>query len=83
MIKFYIGTEVHFMNDLGEDITEQIKEAQRRDEEYGYKDRINGYYDKWYRYNRVDGGAAYDKGVQRAVTSGKCKGDMTIIECMH
>ena len=36
------------------------------DEQKGYTDRKAGYYDKWYRYNRADDGAAYDAGVMRA-----------------
>ena len=50
------------------------------DEQRGYKDRLAGYYDKWYRYNRIDDGAAYDKGVVRAVDSGKCPDHFTLIE---
>ena len=42
-------------------------EIERKDEECGYCDRMNHYYDKWYRYNRADEGAAYDRGVRRAV----------------
>lgn len=45
---------------------------QERDEAQGYRDRIAGYYDKWYRYNRPDDGAAYDAGCVRAVDSRKC-----------
>ncbi len=50
------------------------------DEERGYRDRLAGYYDKWFRYNRVDNGAAYDKGCVRAVDSGKCPDHFTLIE---
>lgn len=42
------------------------------DEQRGYKDRLSGFYDKWYRYNRSDDGAAYDAGCVKAVDSGKC-----------
>ena len=49
------------------------------DEERGYKDRKAGFYDKWYRYNRADDGAAYDKGCARAVASGKCPDHFTLI----
>jgi len=28
----------------------------------GRRDAAGGYYDKWYRYNRLDEGAAYDAG---------------------
>ena len=36
----------------------------------GKKERMAGYYDKWYRYNRKDDGAAYDAGVKAAIDSG-------------
>ena len=49
------------------------------DEQRGYKDRLAGFYDKWYRYNRPDDGAAYDKGCLRAVDSGKCPDHFTLI----
>ena len=50
------------------------------DETRGYNDRKAGYYDKWFRYNRKDDGALYDKGVVRAVDSGKCPDYFTLIE---
>ena len=50
------------------------------DEKKGYTDRLAGYYDKWYRYNRQDEGAAYDKGCVKAVNSGKCPDYFTLIE---
>ena len=53
---------------------------QTTDEQRGYKDRLAGYYDKWYRYNRPDDGAEYDKGCVKAVESGKCKEGFTLIE---
>lgn len=55
-------------------------ETQRKDEAKGYKDRIAGYYDKWYRYNRSDDGAAYDAGCVKAVNSGRCGKDFTLID---
>lgn len=55
-----------------------LKTAER-DIKIGYRDRLVGYYDKWYRYNRKDGGKAYDKGVQIALTKKTCKPDMRII----
>jgi len=56
------------------------KMRQVTDEQRGYKDRLAGYYDKWYRYSREDDGAAYDKGVVKAVNSGKCPDYFTLIE---
>jgi len=50
------------------------------DENCGYTDRLAGYYDKWYRYNRIDDGAAYDRGCVKAVNSGKCPENFTLIE---
>jgi len=53
----------------------------KSDETKGYLDRIAGFYDKWYRYNRNDDGAAYDAGCRRAISSGKVKTDsFTLIE---
>ena len=51
------------------------------DESRGYKDRMAGYYDKWFCYNRQDDGAAYDKGCVRAVNTGKVPDHFTLIEC--
>ena len=53
----------------------------RTDEQRGYSDRVNGYYDKWYRYNRQDDGAEYDRGCRRARDSGKCVAWFNLIEC--
>ena len=53
---------------------------QQTDEQRGYRDRMAGHYDKWYRYNRPDEGAGYDKGCVAAVNSGKCPDDFTLIE---
>ncbi len=72
------------------EINEAIKEldnisceAQRitakNDIKAGYRDRMLGYYDKWYRYNKRDEGAAYDKGVQLAIKRKTCEPDMRII----
>ena len=52
-----------------------------KDFQAGRRERIAGYYDKWYRYNRKDSGAAYDDGCKAAVESGKAKADVHIIEC--
>jgi hypothetical protein len=47
----------------------------------GKRDRMAGYYDKWYRYNHNDNGAAYDAGVKAAVDDKDCVPYCTIIEC--
>lgn len=46
----------------------------------GKKDRMIGYYDKWYRYNRTDDGASYDAGCRAAIESGRAKNECIIIE---
>ena len=51
------------------------------DTQRGYADRKAGFYDKWFRYNRNDDGAAYDAGCVQAVNSGKCPNHFTLIEC--
>jgi hypothetical protein len=51
------------------------------DVERGYNERMAGFYDKWYRYNRKDEGAEYDKGVVLATNSTECKNECVIIEC--
>ena len=56
----------------------KIKEK-TSDEARGYRDRKAGYYDKWFRYNRADEGAAYDAGCVRAVNTGKCPEYFTLI----
>lgn len=38
----------------------------RKDYKAGIADCQAGQYDKWYRYNRADNGAAYDAGWQEA-----------------
>lgn len=40
------------------------------DRQNGYRDAQYGIYDKFYRYNRNDDGAAYDEGWQSAVNDG-------------
>ena len=39
-----------------------IRETFKRDMEAGARDAKAGFYDKWYRHNRVDEGAAYEAG---------------------
>jgi hypothetical protein len=46
----------------------------------GYKERMTGYYDKYYRYTFSDNGAAYDAGCQMATQNPKCKKECTFIE---
>ncbi len=58
----------------------QITETTVKDFQAGKRDRCAGYYDKWYRYNRADDGAAYDAGCKAAIDSGKASDHVTIIE---
>ena len=58
-----------------------ITPTQIRDFTTGERDRMVGYYDKWYRYNRQDDGTAYDDGVKNALLNPKCPGPCVIIEC--
>ena len=53
----------------------------KTDEARGRRDRLAGFYDKWYRYNRADEGMEYDRGCVAAVDSGKCPEHFTLIEC--
>lgn len=47
----------------------------------GRRDRMVGYYDKWYRYNHCADGRAYDAGVKDAIADPKCVAHCNIIEC--
>ena len=55
-------------------------ETAKKDIECGYRDRMVGYYDKWYRYSHADEGRAYDLGVRYATEQPKCSGEFHIIE---
>jgi len=59
----------------------KMNSTAKKDEKRGYSDRKAGFCDKWFRYNRQDDGAAYDRGCLRAVDSGKCPEYFTLIEC--
>ncbi len=83
---YFIGTQKRYLVADGVSLSEEewnsiVKKTARQDEEQGYKDRKAGFYDKWYRYNRQDDGAAYDRGCVRAVNEGKCIAECIIIEC--
>lgn len=91
--RFVRGNETYYA--LGENLyTEQElvkmdEERQKKDEQRGYSDRMAHCYDKWYRYNRSDDGAAYDRGVVRCVNEKhtakwlKEDEDFYIIECKN
>lgn len=87
MIKFFIDREPRYI--IGDKVYTQTEvdkmehERQEKDRKAGYNDRMNGYYDKWYRYNRSDSGAAYDRGQQEASNNEKCAEDVEFIPCIH
>lgn len=53
----------------------------RSDFARGYSDRMAGYYDKWYRYNRRDNGRLYEQGVLEAQNDARCPEQCNFIEC--
>lgn len=59
------------------------RETAEKDIIHGYEERMTGYYDKWYRYNRCDEGAAYDEGVKYATKDSNCSDYMHIIPCLN
>ena len=66
-------------NELPEKLDKDYLETASKDILFGYRDRMVGYYDKWYRYNRADEGRAYDLGVRRAADTEGCAQEMRII----
>ncbi len=84
-VRFFIDAEEHYI--YADEIMnkEQIDKAYLKtaihDIKYGYKERMVGYYDKWFRYTRADEGRAYDLGVKLALENPKCCENMHIIEC--
>lgn len=87
MIQFFVGKEARYITKTGEVITqEELDQMEQnrieKDKKAGYNDRMSGYYDKWYRYNRSDNGKAYEEGQMAATYNPECEGSMTIIPCM-
>jgi hypothetical protein len=64
-------------------IVDSVDDAEEDDIKYGYKDRMAGVYDKWYRYNRKDGGRSYDLGQKLAAKEKNAPEDVHFIEVMH
>ena len=62
-----------------EELNKSYFEHARKDIQFGVRDRVAGYYDKFYRYNMADDGAAYDKGVRYAADYLDCEEEMRII----
>lgn len=68
------------INERVEALRRALLDQAERDIKAGANDAKAGYYDKWYRWNRSDDGAAYDEGWKSAFDGLK---DIQIIECQH
>ena len=66
-----------------EELDTEYRKSAEKDIQNGYRDRMVGYYDKWYRYNKMDGGYAYDLGVKAATANSNCVSEMHIIEVIE
>lgn len=66
-----------------QELREMYAETVEKDFYWGAMDRVAGYYDKWYRYNHADEGAAYDLGQRWAADNCKCADGFVIIPCLH
>lgn len=64
-------------------IVDSVNDAEEDDIKYGYRDRMAGVYDKWYRYNRKDGGRNYDLGQRLAAKEKNAPENVQFIEVMH
>lgn len=88
MIQFFIDKEPRYLNPVTRQVytqeeVDQMKEQQiQKDRKHGFADRMSGFYDKWYRYNRKDNGKAYDEGVQEAINTPGCSESLQVIECI-
>lgn len=88
-IPYFIGkTPMFLFKPLNKSLTKEQIDAEYidtavKDIQTGYEQRMAGYMDKWYRYNRSDEGTAYEAGQKMAADTGKCPEEFTIIECMH
>lgn len=84
MTKYFIDGKPHYMignkSYTESEVQSMQAETAIKDETYGFADRMNGIYDKWYRYHRSDDGVAYDKGVRRATEEINCPINCEIIE---
>lgn len=87
----YIGNSIQFFIDrqprfiykdkvyTSEELDEIYEQISTKDMQKGFSDRMVGFYDKWYRYNREDNGKAYDKGVELATKEDECSEEVTFI----
>lgn len=85
--QFYVDRKVMFLfhgEIVDKDtLDREYRKTAEHDLMNGYKERMVGYYDKWYRYSRADEGRAYDEGVRLAVADNRCKAEFHIIECIQ
>lgn len=88
-IPFNIGKDKYYIDKVTEKMIsdeefQKITSANyEKDKQRGYEDRKIGYYDKWYRYNRLDEGKAYDEGVRLALKEIDCPQEMYLIPCIN
>lgn len=81
LIEYYIGGRKSYLLPNGTKITEEeLNALKQKNFELGYRDRMAGYYDKFYRYNTFDNGESYDKGCQSATKKANCPKECQIIE---
>lgn len=64
-----------------QELNDAYLETAMKDVKSGYGERGAGYYDKWYRYTRADGGRAYDLGVRLAADTPGCCQECQFIGC--
>ena len=77
--RYIFADEIH----TKEELDNAYIDTAMKDVKNGYNERAVGYYDKWYRYTRADGGRAYDLGVKLAASTVGCTEEMNIINCIH
>lgn len=81
LIEYYIGGRKSYLLPNGTKITEEeLNALKEKNFQKGYKDRMAGFYDKYYRYNTFDSGASYDRGSQSATKEANCPEECQIIE---
>lgn len=84
-IKYFVDGEPRYLYfDISmtkKEIDDAYFETALKDLTNGYKERMVGYYDKWYRYCHADEGRAYDAGQKIATENPKCSDEFNIIEC--
>lgn len=83
-IKYYIAMKPMFLwrdkQYTKEEIDNAYYETALKHIENGFKERMVGSYDKYYRYTYADEGKAYDAGQEMATKHPKCPKECFIIE---